>query len=244
MVAVNVLPHCASRRLGWLTASTLAVLILLPPVTLADSGGATISALPDSQQLEGHVEVQHQCGIDGCFWFGKAAQYPSSVECPLIYDGSHGVWIGPVEQGSGTSSGSFSFLPEAAVIRLCLYINDEGTSLVGQSHPFNTQTGSEILPRPPGRSPSRTSVYVTVHGCKIKPHVLINGSGEPIGGRSVWVLRWGHHKHTGGSIPANDEWQYFKVVPGRYSFSARFLGDSHLLPSTKTATTAFRVKHC
>jgi hypothetical protein len=239
----SLLGHRAPFHVGRLTVGILMALLFLPSVTRADSGGATISTLPDSQQLEGHVEVQHECGIEGCSWFGEAAQYPASVECPLVYDVSHGVWVGPVEQGSGTSSGNFSFLPEAATIILCLYVNAEGTSLVGQSHPFSTRTGSEVLPQPPGRSPSRTSVYVTVHGCKIKPHILINGSEEPIGGKSVWSLVRGHER-TNGTIPANDEWRYFKMPPGRYRFSARFLGDSHLLPSTKAASTAFRIKRC
>jgi hypothetical protein len=231
------------RPAVWLSVGVLVALALLPSLAHADSGGATISTLPDSQQLQGNVEVHHECGIASCFWFGEAAQYPANIECPFVYDGSHGVWVGPVEQGSGTSSGSFSFFPESSTVVLCLYVNAEGTNLVGQSHPFNVRTGGEVLPPPPRRYPSRTSVYVTVHGCKIKPHILINDSSESIGGKSAWTLIGGH-EHTRGTIPANDEWQYFKMPPGRYRFSARFLGDSHLLPSTKAASVAFRIKHC
>jgi hypothetical protein len=103
----------ALRQVVWLSAGILIALALLPSVARADNGGATINSLPDSYELEGHVEIQHECGIAGCSWFGEAAQYPANIECPGIYDGSHGVWIGPVEQGSGTSSGVFAFIPES-----------------------------------------------------------------------------------------------------------------------------------
>jgi hypothetical protein len=226
-------------------------LALQPSVALADSGGATIKALPDSSMLEGHVEVHHECGgvfqseREKCFWYGKASQYPANVECPLVYDGSHSAWVGSAEQGSGASSGSFSFIPEANTVILCLYVDEGGEeSLVGKSHPFDTQTGSEVLPRPPGRSPSRTSVYVTIHGCEIKPHILINGSSESIGGRSVWKLMRGSHEHIGGSISASNEFNPYTEPPGWYRFSARFLGDSNLLPSSKVASFSFRIKHC
>ncbi len=237
-------------QVGWLGLGILIVLILIPSVARADSGGATINALPDSYHLEGHVEVRHECaGVfqserEKCFWYGEASQYPAGVECPFVYDGSHGVWVGSVEQGSGASSGNFSFIPEARTVILCLYADEDGEeNLVGKSHPFDTQTGGEILPRPPGRYPSRTSVYVTVHGCKIKPHILINGSSESIGGKSAWTLI-GNHEHASGTILASNEWQYFKVPSGRYRFSARFLGDSNLLPSSQTASFGFRVKRC
>ncbi len=241
----------ALLQVGWLGLGILIVLILIPSVARADSGGATIKTLPDSYMLEGHVEVHHECSgafqseREKCFWFGEASQYPANVECPFVYDGLHSVWGGSAEQGSATSSGSFSFIPEASTVILCLYVDEDGEdSLVGKSHPFDTQTGSEVLPRPPGRSPSRTSVYVSVHGCEIKPHILINGSSESIGGRSVWTLTRGSHEHIGGSISASDEFNPYTEPPGRYRFSARFLGDSNLLPSPKTASFSFHIKHC
>jgi hypothetical protein len=218
-------------------ACLIIVPTFLPSVARADSGGATIKALPDSYMLEGHVEVHHECGgvfqseREKCFWYGEASQYPANVECPFVYDGSHSVWVGSAEQGSGASSGSFSFIPEANTVILCLYVDESREeSLVGKSHPFDTQTGNEVLPRPSGRYPSRTSVYLTIHGCEIKPHILVNGSSESIGGRSVWTLMRGSHEHIGGSISASNEFNPYTEPPGRYRFSARFLGTPTCCP--------------
>jgi len=126
---------------------------------MADSGGATISALPESSNVQAHVEIDHNCYIERfCDWYGEASAYLSSIECPSVFDESHGVWIQneSIRTQSETVSEEFSFDPSFAwegyatnpAIKLCLYANAETSSLVGESHPFNLYTKREILPKP------------------------------------------------------------------------------------------------
>jgi hypothetical protein len=245
----------ASRRAGWLSLGILIALVLLPSVALADSGGATINTLPDSYQLEGRVEIQHQCGgvfkaeRESCLWYGEASQYPANVECPGTFDLTHSVWIqgGALESGSGTSSGSFSFVPESPEVVLCLYVHDEGEDhLVGQSHPFSTATGSEVLPRPPGRQPTRASLQVRVFdGCKAHVYADARGGGEEERGGS-----WSDAELRGPSKAklrtASRKQPWFLTVEGpagSYRVSMRFDGNATLLPSP-LATAAFRLRPC
>jgi len=241
-------------RVGILGLALILASLGAPPVASADSGGATINTLPDSSQLEGHVEVSHECGgvfrseREGpCPWFAETAQYPAYIECPEVYDGSHGVWVGPLEQGSVTSSGTFPFTPEASEVVLCLYVNTEGTSLVGQSHPFNTQTGSETLPQPPQRQHTEAALMVKVFdGCKAHIYASARGAGEEErGGAWSGAELWGPRKGA-KLLPATGKQPWFWTVvgaPGSYRFRMRFDGNSTLLPSPP-ATVAFQLRRC
>lgn len=232
-------------RATLVAVTLLAVLALLPSVALADSGGATINTLPDSTRLEGHVEVEHQCPRGGslatCFWFGEAAQYPASVECPAVFDVTHSVWVGSEEESTEATTGSFAFAPEATVIRLCLYVEEEGSSLVGESHPFSTQTGSE--PRPQ-RQATRTTFNVRIYGgCKAHIYAYVNG-GEPSEGS------WSDASLNGPSkarfLPVSDTQPWTLAVEGptgTYSLRMHYAGSSHLLPSP-AATVRFRLRRC
>lgn len=126
----------------------LGVLACVVPPALADSGGATVQSLPESESLQVSAEVHHECssGESGCYWYASAAVYSAGAGCPYVFDATRGVWIGSIESSAGTSFGSFSFTPyelEAEVV-VCLYVNADGSSSnVGQSHPFNRRTGSE-----------------------------------------------------------------------------------------------------
>jgi hypothetical protein len=128
-------------------------LLLLPAAADADSGGATISSLPESSNVQVFAEVSHQCaGEESCVWFAAATAYSASSGCPMVFDGSHGVWQSPLEKYPIKTVGSFAVNTAAleSTIVVCLYVYSEGTfSLVGQSHPFNVQTGREVLPEPP-----------------------------------------------------------------------------------------------
>ena len=129
---------------------------LIPAAAQADSGGATIRSLPESEELQVSVEVRHDCPgyayrpTESCNWFGEAAAYGAGG-CPIVFDLSHSVWVGPAETFPGVSSGTFAFnpygLPRDVVV--CLYIHAGEDNVVGQSHPFDRVTGREILPRPP-----------------------------------------------------------------------------------------------
>jgi hypothetical protein len=136
----------------------LAVLILATPgVAGADSGGATVQPLPESSELEVAAELHHQCGEgEGCSWFGEAAAYSASAECPFAYDASRGVWVGEVQSSAGTVSAHFAFDPSRLerVVVVCLYVYAGGENTwVGQSHPFDRYTGREILPPPSSPPP-------------------------------------------------------------------------------------------
>jgi hypothetical protein len=131
-----------------------AVVVLgAPSAALADSGGATISALPESSSLQGWVEVHHDCPgyaygpTESCNWFGTAAVYGAESGCLAVFDVSHSVWVGPAETYPGMSLGRFAFNPYGLPrdIVLCLYVNGEAEGLVGQSHPFDRATHREIL---------------------------------------------------------------------------------------------------
>lgn len=222
--------------------------MLIPAAARADSGGATINTLPDSSQLEGHAEVSHECASESCVWFGEATQYPANIECPAIYDGSHGVWVGSsLEHGSGTSGGNFAFIPEAGVVHLCLYVSAEGEDLVGQSHPFNTATGSEVLPQPPSPPPSQhttLSIKVRVYlGCYA--HIYTHLNPEPDGGGDLSVS-WetpGSAKPRFLPVSSKQPWYWaIKGPPSKYTFTVHYTGTAGYLPSHGTAV--FRLHRC
>jgi hypothetical protein len=238
----------------------LAVLALLvfPAIADADSGGATISALPESGALQGHAEVTHECPsrpTTSCYWYGEAAAYSASVACPSTFDLSHGVWVGKLESGPGSDSGTFAFSPYGLADRivLCLYVNAEGTSLVGQSHPFSRSAGREVLPAAeplPSGPPyaSRTGVWVTVHRCSFVPHVVVNGEKNIGGNIATALYKVGRHNRLrrlyGGTYPVEGGFTAGEEPNGTYRFAARFLDDEDLLPSRRTAGVVFHIKHC
>jgi hypothetical protein len=178
--------HDGMRRcLLVLTISALA----WPSVAAADGGGATIRSLPESTELQVSLTVEHSCpGFaygqgESCDWFGEAAAYGAGG-CPVVFDGSHGIWVGPVQTAPGSSSASVAFnpsrLPRDVVV--CLYVYAEGSSaLVGQSHPFDRSTGREILPPSsnlPGQPvPGGACRKVRVRG--VNWSITIEGRGAP-----------------------------------------------------------------
>jgi hypothetical protein len=217
-----------------------------------------VRALPESSEVEVNATVEHQCGFGSseCSWYGQAAAYAAGTECPSVFDLSHGVGSGRVEQGSGSSSWQFAFPPYGigTIIKICLYVNAEEDRLVGESHPFNLNTHSEVLPQPsqpsqppppPRRYPTKTTVAVSLHGCKFWPHVAVNGKKE-IGGKIVWAIyflykgRW--HREVARTEEVAGAFRAFTYTRGTYRFSARFLGDENLLPSAQGATYVFRIK--
>lgn len=239
----------ALHRVRWFTAGILIALVFLPSVARADGGGATINTLPDSSQLEGHVEIQHECG-DGLFrsereqpcpWFGEAAQYPANVGCPGVYDESHGVWVGPVEEGSTTSNGSFSFSPEASEVVLCLYVDAEGTSFVGKSHPFNPRTGGESRPT---RLSTTTILEVKVYsGCDAHIYASVDGI-EPEEGSWSRATLWGPSKAKFLPVPNEAPWTVaVKGPPGTYRLRMHYAGSARLRPSPP-ATVVFHLRRC
>lgn len=141
------------NRRTMFSASLILAVLVLPATASADSGGATIRTLPESQELEVSLELHHECdGEPGCFWFGQATAYSATVGCPITADDSHSVWSGEVKSGEGASRATFAFNPYglSSEVIVCLYV-DEGSesTLVGESHPFNRSTGREVLPSSP-----------------------------------------------------------------------------------------------
>jgi len=245
-------------RSGGLFA-TVAVMLLFGPiaVALADSGGATVSTLPESESLQVSLEVHHSCISveegEGCYWFAEAAAYSASSSCPFVYDSSHGVWVGEVETVAGTSYGHFAFSPVGLEqeILVCLYVHSGSEStLVGESHPFDRSAGREVLPQaprpppPPPRYPARTSVWVRVHGCFVTPHIRVNGE-QAIGGDFAWGLdqlrrkRW--VRIDSGKAALNKGLETVEESRGTYRLSVRFLGDANLYASSRSASATYRV---
>jgi hypothetical protein len=130
---------------------------LIPSAAQADSGGATIRSLPESEELRASVEVRHECPgyaygpTESCNWFGEASAYGAGAGCPVVFDLSHSIWVGAAERYPGISSGTVAFstflLPRVVIV--CMYVNAGTAELVGESHPFDRAAGREILPRPP-----------------------------------------------------------------------------------------------
>lgn len=129
---------------GRLVGLALVVALLATPADAgADSGGATVSQLPESEQLQATVELHHECPgylsepSSTCYWFSEASAYSAEVGCPI------------------TTFATFAFNPygRGRTVVLCLYVHAGEDSLVGSSHPFDRATGREILPSPP---PQRT----------------------------------------------------------------------------------------
>jgi hypothetical protein len=157
-------------------------LLAMPADASADSGGATIRRLPESEQLQVSAEVHHQCSGTSpteaggsCPWFAQASEYPASTACPIVFDVSHSVWTGPVETYAGTTFGTFAFNPRqsSGAVQVCLYVYSEGSSLVGQSHPFDLNTGREILPAPPSPPPTPEPSLAGMRYCE---HPALNGA--------------------------------------------------------------------
>jgi len=242
---------CTMNRRAILILIVLATFLLLAiPVTAdADSGGATIHTLPESEELQVHAEIHHECPSEGdCYWFGQATAYSASAGRPVVADSSHGVWSGEAKGITGYVFANFAFSPYSlgSEIVVCLYV-DEGaeSTLVGQSHPFNRTTGREVLPPPP-RAPTTTTVKVTVRGCHFLPHVYVNGKTN-IGGyiKQVWRRVWrGHRERSESEVTEAGGYNWGKkpAPPGNYSISARYLGDSHLLPSVGFGVAYFKIK--
>jgi hypothetical protein len=142
------------KRLALL--AVLAVGMTTAPSALADSGGAAIRALPESEEIQVSAEVHHNCPEylsepdSTCDWFAEASTYPSSVECPITFDASHNAWSGELQTTPGASNNTFAILPYGLPrdIHVCLYVYAENEStLVGQSHVFDRLSGRELVPR-------------------------------------------------------------------------------------------------
>lgn len=225
----------------------VALFWVLAPQAFGDSGGARISKLPDSSELEGYVEVHHECagGVfephEGCDWFAEVTQYPASVGCPYVYDGSHGVWVGPLEQRTTTTVGTFSFIPESSAVILCLYTSTED-ALVGESHPFNTRSSSGSTV-PVGKRSTQTVLTVSVFGgCHAHIYGSVAGIGSDSGSWSTGYL-WGPRStfHSGSNA---QPWLFaVKGAPGRYKFAIHYAGGAHTLPSP-SASIVFRLRAC
>ncbi|HEY4450934.1 MAG TPA: hypothetical protein VGN13_05005 [Solirubrobacteraceae bacterium] len=200
------------------------------------------------------AELHHSCFLlneyEACDWFGEAAAYSASTGCPFNFDATHGQWVGTVETSEGTTYGSFTFVPYGLerTIVVCLYVYAESSStLVGESHPFDRARGSEVLPQPPPRFPARTTVRVSVRRCQFWPHVWVNGT-KNIGGNINWGI-YRRHSHRwlrlyGESSEVSGGFSGGRESPGTYMFSARFLGDKNLYPSSGAGSATFTLRHC
>lgn len=168
-----------------------AAVLAWPAAVLADSGTGSIYALPYSQELEGSVQITHECTESPCFWFGEVSAYPAATQCPQAFDISHSVWVGELKEspkGSWSSFGHFSFTPEEpGYATLCLYVNAESVSdLAGyvtrapEPEAPPPSPAPSALPRPTApilAGPWSTNQRGYGHA---KPSVIYNG-GDPTG---------------------------------------------------------------
>jgi hypothetical protein len=141
-----------NRGIASVAATAAAAILTLTPMAQADSGGATIRSIPESEELQVEAEVHHQCyGAEPCDWFAEASAETAGYGCPASWDGSHSIWVSEVREVAIPVAGSFAFLPYGLGrdVEVCLYVHAEGSSeLAGASHPFDRATGREVLPQP------------------------------------------------------------------------------------------------
>lgn len=196
-----------------------AAVLAWPAAVLADTGTGSIYALPYSQELEGSVQITHECTESPCFWFGEVSAYPAATQCPQVFDISHSVWVGELKEspkGSWSSFGHFSFTPEEpGSATLCLYVNAGSESdLVGQAtrapEPEVLAPASPPAPSraaPPSDVPvlagppagSRAALDEEGYG-HAKPSVIYNG-GDPEGRiRRIHWSSWGGAQAVGTGI--------------------------------------------
>jgi hypothetical protein len=156
--------------------------LVLPTAASADSGTGSIYTLPDSQELEGSVQITHECTESPCPWFAEVSAYPAATECPRVFDLSHSVWVGEVKEspkGSWSSFGRFAFTPEeSGYATLCLYVNSgSANDLVG-----NVTRAPPPEEAPPNYGPNPTSVTLKVkrYDADCRAHVYAVAHGAPI----------------------------------------------------------------
>ena len=222
--------------------------LVLPTAASADSGTGNISTLPDSQELEGSVQIAHECTESPCFWFAEVSAYPAATECPQTFDASHGAWVGEIKEspkGSWTSFGHFSFTPEEpGSATLCLYVNAGSESnLVG-----------DVTRAPRSRAPSDTpphalqslKVKIYDHGCRA--HVVATVPDEgPLGEelRASLMGPKGRHLYR-EPLATNSVSQEVWAVTGprgSYEMTVSYPGDV-LWPAYKPVTVRFALRRC
>jgi hypothetical protein len=215
--------------------------VALPPAN-APAGSGTVDIGRNGTRLEASFEIRRNCGrgsgtaFEGApcrEWFGEASEYRASEACPPSFDASHRIWVGsPEEVGFLLESVTFQPRQQSGAISVCLYVHDVLDSLVGQSR--------FLL----GRAHTSTRVVVSVsRGCKINSSVTVN-SGNRIRGRYRERLSWGPgpNEHVDGIVNVGEGTEWRKELPGRYRYSAEFLGNREYSPSRTSVT--FRVYPC
>jgi hypothetical protein len=122
-----------------------------PTLGHADSGRAVVVSQPNAEEAQINFEVTHECS-GTCFWYGDASLYPASTACPSTWEATGHGWV---ENGIRSEQGTVSETQNDYLFGLtgsvvaCLYVEDQGSHLVGQSL-LNLQAGA--LPSPPSLS--------------------------------------------------------------------------------------------
>lgn len=124
----------------------LLAIAMFGSVTLpAYAQSINVKRMPDSRMLEGSYVVTHYCDPEreGCAWFGEASSYPAQNGiCPESFDITHAIWIGEVAIGNARENGKSTFYPEAARLKICLYVNGSEVELITEI------TWPQHIPRP------------------------------------------------------------------------------------------------
>jgi hypothetical protein len=224
------------------------VALALPAAAYADSGTGSINSLPDSQELEASVQVEHTCKEGSCVWFAEASAYPPETACPESLDLSHSVWIGEVKDspaGTWTDFGHFSFAPEEAdAATICLYVNVEGEStLAGRvERPARS-------PEPATPAPTVLAVGVSHYDHDCRAHVTVSVVGEgPLADEVIVRLAGPRGRHLvpkpllSGSSVSREVWAV-TGPRGSYEITVQYPG-SVLWPASKPVTARFALRRC
>jgi hypothetical protein len=240
-----------SRAISARALLTLAVglggLALAAPSAFAD--GVSISRLPYSSTLEGHVTVAQNSycdpAIDYCGWYGEASAYPVSVSdaetgatCPDVYDSSRGVWVGKlIDDPNATDSESFTFDPPATSgpIEICLYIHDASGGVQ-----FDTSSLFAVT-----KARANVSVHLNwVYRCRVSLDAFVN-DGNVIGGNFLFaVKRHGRYKTWFVKWPLTDSNFWYEWGRGSYTIRVKFLGDTFVNPSSWVGNISARIRRC
>jgi hypothetical protein len=120
------------RKVVGLLTVVVAFAAAVPAVAAADAGSITgVSPAGDGQLRATFITTSTRCTTAGfCGWFPQASQVPAGQPC----NGSSLVYVGDLQEKSGSQTGTETFFLDVPAIRLCLYVSgpDNVDRLVAQ----------------------------------------------------------------------------------------------------------------
>jgi hypothetical protein len=127
--------------------ATLACVGGLASAAQADVASINVQQVQNNNLLVNYVVGASFCRSSiFCGWFSYGVQVPASQTCrPHVQGSADSVWVGPIQQGLGTQTGSTTFVAQSDPVRVCAYVSR------GSDYPdsFAGETVFALPPPPP-----------------------------------------------------------------------------------------------